>query len=55
LERYTSIPTMGSDTTIRVKQETWRGLHERKEPGDSMDDVIRDLLDSAEETAEVAR
>ena len=40
---------MGSDTTIRVKRGTWRELHERKEPGASMDDVIRDLLDDAEE------
>jgi hypothetical protein len=46
---------MGSDTTIRVKHGTWRALHERKEPGASMDDVIQDLLDDAEEKTELAQ
>jgi len=39
---------MGDDTTIRVQRSTWRELHERKEPGDSMDDVLSSLLDEIE-------
>jgi hypothetical protein len=39
---------MGSDTTIRVSRETWRRLHNRKEPGVSHDEVIQDLLDEAD-------
>jgi len=36
---------MGDDTTVRVHRSTWRQLHERKDPGDSMDDVLAELLD----------
>jgi len=39
-------------TTVSVDDETWKRLNRRKGPGDSMDDVIRDLLDTAEEQEE---
>lgn len=42
---------MPDDTSIRIRKSTWRQLHERKEPGDSFDDVIADLLDDAQEPA----
>lgn len=42
---------MGDDTTIRVKRDTWRRLHERKEPGESMDDVLSELIEDHEATA----
>lgn len=32
--------------TVRVSDETWKRLNQRKEPGDSFDDVISRLLDS---------
>jgi predicted CopG family antitoxin len=32
-------------TTIQVKVETWKELNGRKEPGQSFDDVIQELLD----------
>lgn len=31
-------------TTIQISTETWRELNRRKEPGQSFDDVIQDLL-----------
>lgn len=34
-----------ADTHIRVSEQTWRDLNQLKGPGDSFDDVIRDLLD----------
>lgn len=43
---------MPDDTTIRVKADTWRRLHRRKEPGDTMDGVITDLLNEANEQVE---
>lgn len=42
-----------NDTTIRLKKSTWRQLHERKDPGDSFDDVILDLIDDAEQASAV--
>lgn len=35
---------MPESTTIRVTHDTWRELHQRKGPGDSMNDVIQRLL-----------
>ena len=32
------------NTSLRVKRGTWRELNQRKEPGDSFDDVIQRLL-----------
>jgi hypothetical protein len=51
---YTGIHMMSEDTSIRVSKSTWRSLHERKEPGDSMDDVLAELLDAVGETGEPA-
>lgn len=31
-------------TTIQISVETWRELNRRKEPGQSFDDVIQELL-----------
>jgi hypothetical protein len=45
---------MSEDTTIRVSVSTWRSLHERKDPGDTMDDVLATLLDTVGEDAEPA-
>lgn len=42
---------MGDDTTIRISRGTWRRLHSRKEPGDSFDDVLDDLLEEVDATA----
>jgi predicted CopG family antitoxin len=39
-------------TNVQVTTETWKRLHMRKEPGDSFDDVISELLDIAEEVEE---
>lgn len=39
-----------ADTHIRVSEETWTRLNRRKGPGDSFDDVLRELLE--EETRE---
>jgi predicted CopG family antitoxin len=39
---------MADTTTIEIKTGTWKQLNQRKEPGDSFDDVISRLL---EETA----
>lgn len=36
-------------TTVSVDDETWTQLNRRKGPGDSMDDVIRELLEIADE------
>jgi hypothetical protein len=35
---------MGESKTVRVKRDTWLGLHELKEPGETMDEVISGLL-----------
>jgi len=32
------------ETRVRVSKETWRRLNARKEPGDSFDDVLEELL-----------
>jgi hypothetical protein len=40
------------DVNIRIKRNTWRRLHNRKEPNDSFDDVIRRVLDQVEEDEE---
>ncbi|ELZ08190.1 antitoxin VapB family protein [Natrinema saccharevitans] len=37
-------------TTVTVSTETWKRLTMRKDPGDSFDDVITDLLDEVEDT-----
>ena len=31
-------------TSIQISRETWRDLNQRKEPGDSFDDVIQRVL-----------
>jgi len=38
--------------SMRVSEETWKRLHDRKGPGDSFDDVIQELLDEIDEQAE---
>lgn len=35
-------------TTIEVTDGTWKRLHQRKERGQSFNDVLEDLLDEAE-------
>lgn len=37
---------MSETTTIHVRDETWRRLDERKDRGESFDDVIQQLLDT---------
>ena len=37
------------NTTVTVSRDTWKRLQMRKEPGDSFDDVISDLLEEVEE------
>ena len=37
-----------ADTHIRVTKETWMRLNERKEPGDSFEDVIQRLIAEAD-------
>ncbi|QLH81006.1 antitoxin VapB family protein [Halosimplex pelagicum] len=37
------------DVNIRIKHDTWKRLNSRKEPNDSFDDVIRRVLDRAED------
>ena len=42
-------------TTIELKRSTWKALNQRKEPGDSFDDIVRELLvDEAAESPETA-
>lgn len=36
-------------TTIQIANETWKELNERKEAGDTFDDVIQRLLNSSSE------
>lgn len=36
---------MAERTTIELKRDTWKELQARKEPGDSFDDVVNDLID----------
>jgi len=40
---------MVESTTVRVKAETWRQLHERKSIGESMDDVVQELLEASDD------
>lgn len=41
--------TMTDDSVnIRIKKDTWRELHQQKEPNDSFDDVIQRLLQKVE-------
>lgn len=42
---------MGDDTTVRIKNETWHRLKDRKEPGVSYDEIIRRMLDETESDA----
>jgi predicted CopG family antitoxin len=39
-------------TSVAVYASTWERLNERKDRGDSMDDVINELLDIAEKQEE---
>jgi predicted CopG family antitoxin len=39
-------------TNIQVQRDTWKELMMRKEPGDTFDDVIQELLQIAEEHEE---
>lgn len=41
-------------TTVEVKRDTWRKLNMRREPGDSMDDVIRRALGSDGDESDTA-
>lgn len=41
---------MSERTTVNVSRDTWKRLTMRKEPGDTYDDVISELLDQVEET-----
>jgi predicted CopG family antitoxin len=38
-----------ADKHIRVTTETWRELNQRKQPGDSFEDVLRRLLAEEQE------
>lgn len=33
---------------IRLSEETWRRLNARKDPGDSFDDIVQELLSEAD-------
>jgi predicted CopG family antitoxin len=48
-----AVARMVDITTIQITTETWRDLNQRKEPGDTFDDVIQRLLDSGEPDVEV--
>jgi predicted CopG family antitoxin len=39
---------MADITTIEVSTDTWKQLNQMKEPGDSFDDVVSDLLDETD-------
>jgi len=43
---HSSRVSAGGPTTVQVTDETWQRLNRRREPGDSMDDVISDALDT---------
>jgi predicted CopG family antitoxin len=36
---------MAVDTTIGTSDAVWEELNRRKQPGDTFDDVLRDVLD----------
>jgi len=38
-----------ADKHIRVTTETWRELNQRKQPGDSFEDVLQRLLSERQE------
>lgn len=40
------------DVNIRIKRDTWKRLHNRKEPGDSFNDVLQRLIEESEESGE---
>lgn len=44
--------TRKADQHVRVTEDTWKELNQRKGPGDSFDEVIRRLLDAAEAAKE---
>lgn len=37
-------------TTVTVTRDTWKKLQMRKEPGDSFEDVIAELIEIAEDS-----
>jgi len=44
---------MSGSKTVRVKRATWLELHERKDPGQTFDDVISAMMeDHAEQPAD---
>jgi len=45
---------MGETTTIEIRRDQWKDLNSRKEPGDSMKDVLDRLLTEPEEAREVS-
>ena len=44
--KYTDVA--GDSTTIRVKRETWTTLHDLRDPGQSFDDLLQELLDDGD-------
>ena len=38
--------------TVQLAETTWKRLQTRKNPGDTYDDIVVDLLNSAEQTHE---
>jgi predicted CopG family antitoxin len=38
----------GGTTTVTVSVETWKELNRRKDPGESFDSVIQDLIECCE-------
>jgi hypothetical protein len=52
LQSYT-ITQGGMDmTTVRVSEETWQDLNQRKEAGDTFDDVISRLIETRDDGGE---
>ena len=44
--KYTNVAS--DSTTIRVKRETWSTLHDLRDPGQSFDDLLQELLDDGD-------
>jgi predicted CopG family antitoxin len=44
MSRLADVPDSDT-TTVTVSVEVWRELQSRKDPGDSFDDVLRDVLE----------
>lgn len=44
---------MGDSPAVKVSEETWRRLNARKEPGDTFDDVVQELLEQTGETSPI--